>query len=135
ETAQLRGTSDFIFNRVDAQGNRNSIPVDFAPSTSSVDINRWVRYGFEGVAEEAISDGSYLNLKSISLRYKINNTSEKKFFKEVVFGLFTKNIWTWTKTKGVNPYSALFGNTSGQGLHFFNLPLASELGININLKI
>ncbi|KQC31108.1 carboxypeptidase-like regulatory domain-containing protein [Flagellimonas eckloniae] len=135
ESAQLRETTGFIFQGVDQQGNTNSIPVDFASVNSNTNENRWARYGFGGVAEEAISDGSYLNLKSISFSYKIKNGSKDSFFKEAVFGVFAKNIWTWTKTQGVNPYGTLYGNTSAQGLHFFNLPLASEIGANINIKI
>nr|WP_299389374.1 carboxypeptidase-like regulatory domain-containing protein [Allomuricauda sp.] len=135
ESVQLRGISDFIFQGVDAQGNINALPVAFAPTTSNIQQNRWVRYGFEGVAEEAIADGSYLNLKSISLKYTIKKDDKDALFKEVVFGLFAKNVWTWTKTRGANPYSALFGNSTASGLHFFNLPLASEAGININIKI
>lgn len=135
ETAQLRNTTDFIFQGVNEQGIVNSIPVDFAPATSSVTQNRWVRYGFEGVAEDAIEDGSYINLKSLSFTYKIKNKSKSTFFKEVDFGFFAKNIWSWSKTRGVNPYSSMFGNSSAKGLHFFNLPLVSEVGLNINLKI
>ena len=135
ETAELRATTDFIFQGVDQSGNVNSSSVDFASPSADVAQNRWVRYGFGGIAEEAISDGSYLNLKSISLSYKIKNDSKNVLFKEIDLGLFAKNIWNWTKTRGANPYSSLFGNASSDGLHFFNLPLASEVGLNINIKI
>ncbi|UJH68617.1 carboxypeptidase-like regulatory domain-containing protein [Allomuricauda sp. SCSIO 65647] len=135
ETAALRSTTDFIFQGIDESGNVNSTPVDFASPTADVTQNRWVRYGFGGIAEEAISDGSYLNLKSIALSYKIKNDSKNVLFKEIDLGIFAKNIWNWTKTRGANPYSSLFGNASSDGLHFFNLPLASEVGLTINIKI
>jgi len=135
ESANLRNTSNFIFPGVDLDGNRNTTLVSFTGNDIDTARNRWVRYGFSGVAEEAISDGTYLNLKSVSLEYTITAENKSSLFKKLRFGVYANNLFTWTKTEGVNPYSALFGNSSATGLHFFNLPLVSEIGFNLNINI
>ncbi len=135
ETATLRNTTQFIFQGVNQSGIPNNIPVDFANPAQSTLQNRWVRYGFEGVAEEAIEDGSFLNLKSMALSYEIKPKEKGAFFKEIMLGFFAENLISWTKFRGASPYSSLYGNTSAAGLNFFNLPLLTEVGMNLKLKI
>lgn len=133
ESGRLRGVQDFMFQGVDLQGNPNTQAVDFAPSTGLVSENRWVRYGVTGVAEENIVDGSFLMLKSAKLSF--SKQLENQFFKEISFSVYGTNLFQWGPARQLNPYSALFGGSSAKGLHYFNLPLQTELGIHFNLKI
>ncbi len=136
ESANLRQTNNFIFNGVNQQGLTNTSPVDFANPNSDISVNRWVRYGYNGVDEAAITDGSYINLKSVNCAYDfaklIKNSS---FFRELVLSLYAYNLLSYTKVSGISPYSALFNFSSGSGLDYFNTPLTKEIGFKINIKI
>ncbi|GAA3510450.1 hypothetical protein GCM10022393_24880 [Aquimarina addita] len=135
QSALQRNTTGFIFNGVTQQGETNTRPVDFANPNTDVLNNRFVRYGLEGVAEDAIEDGSYLNLKSIQLAYDIKKEDDSHLMREIRIALYGKNLFTWSKFDGASPYSSLFGTTSGRGINFFNTPIISEIGIQLNIKI
>jgi len=136
QSASERNITDFIFEGINQQGETNTIPVDFYNTENNINENKFVRNGFEGVAEDAIEDGSYINLKSINLTYKIiDNDEDKKKIKDLTFGLYGHNLFTWSKFKGASPYSGLYDTSNGAGLNFFNTPLISEVGFKINLKI
>ena len=135
ESALKRNITGFVFKGVNEQGGVNTIPVDFANPQNGLTGNKFVRYGFDGVGEDAIVDGSYLNFKSFALSYAIKKENDKPFFREMRFGVYGLNLFTTSKFKGATPYSNLFDQTSSQGLNFFNSPLLSEVGLKINFKI
>ncbi len=140
QSAEERGITQFVFNGVNQQGNASVVPVDFYNPNNSISENRFVRYGFEGVGEEAIADGSYLNIKSISVSYSFFDRNRGyghnyPFFRNVQLGLYAKNLFTWTRFKGYSPYEALYGNASGRELHFFNTPLLSEVGLTLKVEL
>lgn len=135
QSSTERNISNFIFNGVNQQGTTNTIPVDFYNPNNPISENRFVRYGFEGVAEDAIKDGSYINLKSIDITYTIKQNVKDKLIRSLDIGLYANNLITWTKFKGASPYSSLYDNSSAKGLNFFNAPQISEVGLKINLKL
>ncbi|WP_417871207.1 carboxypeptidase-like regulatory domain-containing protein [Winogradskyella sp.] len=134
QSADQRNITNYVFNGVNAQGNTNTIPVDFYNPEDGIENNRFVRYGFSGVAEEAIEDASYLNLRTLELSYDFAK-SNYDFFRQVEIGLYAHNLITFTKYRGASPYSSLFDTNSGHNLNFFNTPLMSEVGLKVNLKI
>ncbi|MGS2725791.1 carboxypeptidase-like regulatory domain-containing protein [Psychroserpens sp. BH13MA-6] len=134
QSAKERAITNYIYEGVDVNGLQNTIPVDFYNPENPVTDNRFVRYGFSGVGEEAIVDGSYINLKTIDLSYKFE-FNYSKHIRELGVGIYANNLATWTNYEGASPYSSLFDTNSGQGLNFFNLPIASEVGFKLNLKI
>ncbi|XLS29106.1 carboxypeptidase-like regulatory domain-containing protein [Flavobacteriaceae bacterium M23B6Z8] len=134
-SAAQRGITDFIFEGVTEAGAVNTIPVDFANPANGLTGNRWVQYGFSGVAEDAIESGSYLNLKSVRLAYDFGNDQKNKFFRKFEVGFYAENLWTSTSFQGASPYSSLFGNQSGNALNFFNTPLFTEVGFTLKIKI
>ncbi|GGD15444.1 carboxypeptidase-like regulatory domain-containing protein [Hyunsoonleella pacifica] len=135
QSANDRNISNFIFSGVNTQGNTNTIPVDFYNPNNDISENRFVRYGFEGVAEDAIVDGSYVNLKSIDVTYSFKKNARDTFLRTLEVGLYANNLITWTKFRGASPYSNLFNTNSARGLNFFNAPLISEVGLKLNFKI
>lgn len=135
QSAEEREITGYVFSGVNQQGQPNTIPVDFANPANGISGNRFTRYGFEGVAEEAIVDGSYVNLKSINLSYDIKEQSSHGFIREFNIGVYANNLFTYTRYKGASPYSSLFDHASAQGLQFFNTPITSEIGIQIKIKI
>ena len=134
ESANLRSTTNFLFEGVTTSGSLNTQTVAFADPNVSVFENRWVRYGFEGVGEEAIEDGSYINLREVSFSYELKH-KRKRFFKDARFGIYALNLLTYSRFRGATPYSTLFDHTSAIGINFFNTPLISEIGFKINVKI
>ncbi len=135
QSALERETTGFVFNGVNEQGEINRIPVDFANPANGLSGNRFTKYGFDGIAEEAIVNGSYVNLKSIHFFYDIKSTTNTPFFREVKIGLYGNNLLTFSKYSGASPYQNLFSQASTQGLNFFNTPILSEVGMTINIKI
>jgi len=133
ESANLRDTSNFIFSGVNQLGNTNITPVDFVNPNQDISLNRWSRYGFDGVDEEAIVNGSFINLKSISLSYDFIDSNS--FFRKLEVSLYANNLISYTKTQGISPYSSLFDHSSAKGLDYFNMPLVKEVGLKINIKI
>ncbi|MEO1033499.1 MAG: carboxypeptidase-like regulatory domain-containing protein [Bacteroidota bacterium] len=135
QSADQRGITDFVFAGVDAQSNSNTIPVDFYNPENGIENNRFVRYGFSGVAEDAIEDASYLNLRTIELSYDFANNDYDTFFRKFEIGIYAHNLFTITKYRGASPYASLFDTNSGHNLNFFNTPLISEIGVKANIKI
>ncbi|MBW1295862.1 hypothetical protein GBO31_10135 [Aquimarina litoralis] len=134
-SAKQREITGFVFDGVNEQGERNTIPVDFANPNNGLSGNKFVRYGFSGVDEDAIVDGSYINLKSINFSYDIAKNKTHHFLRDFTIGVYANNLFTWSKYRGASPYSNLFDQQSSQGLNFFNTPITSEIGFKINLKI
>lgn len=135
ESAILRTTTNYIFSGVNQSGNTNTVAVDFANPNQDVSENRWVRYGFDGVDEEAIVNGTFINLKSFSVAYDFAKKENSDLFREFKISVYGSNLLVFTKTSGVAPYSSLFNYTSGKGLDYFNMPLIKELGFKISIKI
>lgn len=133
QSGNERTITDYIFKGVTQQGNTNNILVDFANPTNGLQGNRFIRYGFDGVAESAIEDGSYVNLKSIELKY--NRSFEDRLLRNLSVTLYANNLLTTTKFNGRNPYESLYGNASASGLNFFNLPLATEIGCKLKIVL
>lgn len=137
QSADERNITNFLFEGVNQQGMPNTIPVDFYNPENPIVQNRFVRYGFEGVAEDAIEDGSYINLRSINLSYDFYNMreGENNFIKKCKINLYANNLMTWSKFRGRTPYSTFFGNRSANALNFFNTPLVTEIGLGLQIKI
>ncbi len=134
ESAQERNIQGFIFDGVTTEGATNTTPVTFLDAFS----NRWTRYGFSGVGESGIVDGSYINLKNVTISYdfiKKKRGYQYKTFKSVKLIFYGNNLFTYSKYDGASPYTALFDGVSAQALQFFNTPLVSEVGFKLNLKI
>ena len=136
ESADLRNTTNFVFQGVNSNGAPNNTAVNFHDPSNSIQENRWVRYGHTGVAEDAIVDGTYVNLKNISLSYHNKKFDEhSNWFTAVEITLYAHNLLTYTKFRGASPYSTLLDHGSATGMHYFNTPLTTETGIKISLKI
>ncbi|MEM5565756.1 carboxypeptidase-like regulatory domain-containing protein [Psychroserpens sp. AS72] len=135
QSANDRNITNFIFEGVNQNGNQNTIPVDFYNPENPISQSRFVRYGFSGVDEDAIEDGSYINLKSVTLSYTFKQKEDNRFFRQIDISLYANNLITWTSYEGASPYRNLYDSPSGQALNFFNMPITSEVGFKLNVKI
>jgi len=135
QSALERSTTNFIFQGVTQEGIPNTTPVNFVNPNVGISGNRFARYGYQGVAEEAIVDGSYFNFRSFHFTYDFAHQKDQSFFREFKVSLYGKNIFTHVQYDGATPYSNFYDQDSGQGLQFFNTPITSEFGIQMNIKI
>ncbi|NRD18700.1 carboxypeptidase-like regulatory domain-containing protein [Winogradskyella eckloniae] len=134
QSADQRSITNYVFNGVTEQGTPNTTSVDFYNAASGIENNRFVRYGFDGVAETAIEDASFFNIKTIEISYDFAQEYDA-FFRQFEIGLYATNLFTITKYKGATPFSTLFDTNSGNNLNFFNTPIISEVGFRAKLKI
>ena len=134
QSADQRRITNYVFNGLTQQGNPNTTIVDFYNPENGIENNRFVRYGFEGVAEDAIEDASFFNLKTIQVSYDFGKDNDS-FFRQFEIGFYANNLFTFTKYRGASPQSSLFDTNSGNNLNFFNTPLITEVGFKAQLKI
>lgn len=135
ETGRLRGTSDYIFEGVTPEGKPNNISVNFYDPSRPVELNRWMRYGFDGVGESYIEDASWIRLQDITMGYTLRSKANRSTIREVRFSLTGRNLILITPYSGVDPASSLFGYSATSGLDLFNSPTTRSYNAQITLKI
>ena len=134
-TGELRNTSDYVFDGVDENNNPNGIPVNFTGPVTPPSLNRWVRYGWDGVGEDYIEDASWIRLNELTLSYTINRSWNQAMVKQVKFSLIGHNLLLITPYSGVDPSTKLFGYGTGNGLDLFNTPAVRSFSAQITIKI
>jgi hypothetical protein len=132
-TGENRDITSYVFDGVAPDGQINQTPVNFYDPTKSIAQNRWVRYGFSGVGESYIEDGSFLRLSELAFSYVAPIKSNK--IRELKFSLIGRNLFLITNYDGVDPSSTLFGYSTGAGLDMFNLPTTRSLSAQVSIKI
>lgn len=136
ETQEQRTIKNHIFEGVKEDGTPNDKAVDFANPGSGIENNRWVRYGFNGVDEEAIEDGSWIRLNEVKLSYSFPKDLIRHLkISDLNVSMFGRNLLLFTHYSGVDPASNMFGYRAGMGLDFFNSPGTRSYGMSLNIKI
>lgn len=129
ETSNERTTRDYIFPGTRPDGSINNIPVDFYDRDLPVTQNRWTKYGYTGVAEDAIEDASYLQLKELSIDWTI--PAGFPFIQNIQMKVFALNMFQISKYKGHDPKNMLLGDSQNSGFDYFNLPSVSTYGFSV----
>ncbi len=135
-TADQREITDFVFDGVVAStGQPNTQAVALADNAAGLGANRWVRYGFGGVAEDNVYDASWVRLREASLSY---NFGDKLLSGTAISsGSITfsgRNLWLDTDYPGVDPETNLTGNSNGIGLEYFNQPNTRSYAVSLKLN-
>ncbi|MEO1050401.1 MAG: carboxypeptidase-like regulatory domain-containing protein [Bacteroidota bacterium] len=130
-SASERNIRDFIFDGVKEDGSVNNVPVNFSDPNQPIENNRWVRYGFTGVAEEAIEDASWVRLESLSLSYDLSRLVKDLKKAEITFT--GRNLFLISGYNGVDPEGSLFGYNLASGLDLFNVPSTRSYAITLNI--
>lgn len=80
--------------------------------------------GFGPVSSQFIEDGGYVRVREASLTYTWRSNGLRSFtgLSSVQFTLTGRNLFLWTKYKGIDPETNLTGATNGMGLDYFNNP-------------
>ncbi len=94
--------------------------------------------GQNGADINAIQDGGWIRLRSVSLSYRFDLTkTEKKYvFKYVELGASARNLYLKTKYTGVDPETSLTGAGSNiKGFDYFNNPGTKSILFNLKVGI
>ncbi|OJY87272.1 MAG: hypothetical protein BGP14_09185 [Sphingobacteriales bacterium 44-15] len=87
-------------------------------------------------AENAIQDGSWVRLRTVSLGYRFNFTKENSALKYIDLTLTGRNLWLHTKYKGVDPETSLTGAGSNLGgWDYFNNPGSKGYGFTLRVGL
>jgi hypothetical protein len=131
KSAALRDTRDYIFPGVTVDGHPNATPVRFYDPAQPLEQNRWVRYGYGGVAEDYIEKGDCIRLQYAELSYYWNL---KKFIRKVTLSASVGNIILWKAYSGSDPEQLLFDQPNTAGLDFFQLPSLQTYGLQFSFQ-
>jgi TonB-linked SusC/RagA family outer membrane protein len=94
--------------------------------------------GQNGADENAIQDGGWVRLRSVSLSYRFDLTKKEKkhTFKYVELGASARNLYLHTKYTGVDPETSLTGAGSNiKGFDYFNNPGTKSMMFNLKVGI
>lgn len=130
-TAELRNVTAYVFAGITEDKHVNDIPVNFYDANSSLDENRWVRYGYTGVAKEYIQRADFIRINNLAVNYKLTT---KKYIQNVSFTLNASNLFIWKAYKGTDPNQLLYDQPGTNGLDFFNLPSVKYFGLSISIQ-
>jgi TonB-linked SusC/RagA family outer membrane protein len=138
------GTSELTLSRnesrvfpgtVAATGLPNTQAVALFDSSISENNNFWRRYGFGGLSESSIYDGSWVRLREVTLSYSVpSSLLSKTFIDSASISVFGRNLWLNTDYPGVDPETNLAGDSNGIGLDYFNQPNTKSYGVNLRLN-
>ncbi len=137
-SADTREITGFVFPGVQEDGSVNTVPVDFANPASVNGVNdfRYVRYGFGGVSEDSMFDGSWIRLRELTISYSLpSSLFSSGFVKGVNFSLTGRNLFLITDFPGVDPETNLTGASNGIGLDYFNMPNTKSYGFSVKVDL
>lgn len=112
----------------------NTIPV--VKGGTDGGVNFYQNYGFTGLDETNVEDGSYVRLREVSLTYRFSKgfLSNIKFIKDADIRLYGRNLLLITDYTGIDPETNLTGDASNvMGYDYFNNPNTRSYGISLNV--
>lgn len=130
-SAEGRTITNYVFPGVQMNGAPNNTPVDFYNPKLPIENNRWVRYGYSGVAADYIERADWLRLNALKLSYQ---QPFRHIIQKLTLSAYINNVMLWTPYSGVDPEQLLFDQANSTGLDFFNLPATKTYGFNVTLQ-
>jgi hypothetical protein len=135
-SAEQRLLQGYVFEGVQEGGGPNRQPVDFYDPARGMEENRWMRYGPEGIAEEAVEEVSWLRLQEVQLAYDLGPGLLRRLpIHKARLALTGKNLWMISTYQGIDPLSNLFGYTHASGLDLFNQPNVKTYGFSLTIQL
>ena len=127
-----RNITDYVFEGVTESGQINTQPVDLANPENGMESIYWRRYGFIGLAEDHIEDGSWIRLRELSLGYHFKPNWLGKNKPKISISLHGHNIFLITKYSGVDPETNLRGDSNILGWDYFTMPSSKGWSLRLN---
>ena len=135
EVTLLRDQTTVFEGVVESTGQPNTQVVPYSDVSVSENNNYWRRYGFGGLSETAVYDGSWVRLREVTLTYSLpDKFLENTFLDGLTLAAFGRNLWVETDYPGVDPETNLTGDSNGLGLDYFNQPNTRSYGLNVQLN-
>jgi hypothetical protein len=131
-TGTDRNITGYVFDGVTKNGRLNTAAVSFYNAALPVQQNRWVRYGYTGVAEAYVQKASAVRLHNLSVAY--NFRFKKKYLQGIRLIAYAENLIIWSAYKGADANQLLYGQPASSGLDFFNLPSTKNFGVSVSIQ-
>ncbi|NBW36968.1 MAG: SusC/RagA family TonB-linked outer membrane protein [Cytophagia bacterium] len=118
----------------------NSVFEDGAPNNVPIILGGQVynrNYGFSGLDELNLEDGSYMRMRELSIGYSLPSSliAKTKVLSGVSVSLVARNLFLITDYTGIDPETNLTGASNDFGEDYFNMPNTKSIGFNITLKL
>ncbi|MBX2840519.1 MAG: SusC/RagA family TonB-linked outer membrane protein [Flammeovirgaceae bacterium] len=120
-------------NGVQIGGEANNIEV--VKGGTDGGTNYYSNYGFTGLDELTIQDGSWIRLRDLTISYNFPGAMfENNFIENLTIGFTARNVFLITDYTGIDPETNLTGDASNVlGYDYFNNPNTKGYGVNLNL--
>lgn len=122
ESGDLREVTDYVFEGVMENGEINTKGVDFANPANGMQGIYWRRYGFLGLSEAHIEEGSWVRLRDLSLAYHFEQEWNEHSKTDFTISIHGHNVFLITKYSGIDPETNLRGDSNILGWDYFTLP-------------
>ena len=130
-----------VFDGVAADANGN--PTETINTMSTViggtdgGSNYYQAYGFVGLDELTVQDGSWIRLRDVNLSYNLPTSIVSKLpFSAVSVNLNARNVFLITDYTGIDPETNLTGSSSNVfGYDYFNNPNTRSYGFKLNVTL
>ncbi len=133
-TGDLREGTYVVQGVRQSDGQPNTTAVAYADPAGGLGANRWIRYGFGGVAEDYVFDGTFMKLRELALTYALpRKFTEQIGISDASLTLAGRNIWVETDYPGIDPETNLTGDSNGIGLDYFNQPLTESYSVALRV--
>jgi hypothetical protein len=128
-SAAQRKILDYIYPGLSIDDIQNSKLVQLDNQENS-QLNRWMRYGEDGVSIDGIRNASHMMIKMLKLTYQpmIKNKAPMSI------SFFAENIFTIASYQGF-ANTPLLDINSNSGINYFNRPIQSNIGLSLTFKI
>jgi len=92
--------------------------------------------GFGPVSAQFVEPGGYTKLREIAVAYSLDQPWVRQFgFSSIDLRLAGRNLYTWTKYRGIDPEANLAGAAVLiQGVDYFNNPQTRSFVISLGLN-
>lgn len=132
ESGRLREVRGYVFEGVTETGEPNTRAVDLANPVNGMNGIYWRRYGFIGLAEEHVEDGSWVRLRELRLSYQFSPRLFRSSRPDITVSVIGHNVWLATSYSGIDPETNLRGDSNIMGWDYFNLPSTRGWALQLN---
>ena len=101
------------------------------PNTTSTLLDQYYYYTLP--TEAYVYKNDWVKLREISLGYSFRPAGFD-FIRSIDVGVFSRNLFLWTKVPHIDPESSSFGTGNAQGVSRFAFPSTRSFGVNLKVQ-
>jgi TonB-linked SusC/RagA family outer membrane protein len=135
-SADTRDITGYVFPGVQQDGSANTVGVDFANPAAGFGGARYTRYGFGGLSEDSMFDGSWIRMRELTVSYALpSSLFDNNFVRGINLSFTARNLFVITDYPGIDPETNLTGADNGIGLDYFNMPNTRSYGFSLRVDL